>query len=216
MSGADDFVGKANEIVANAAQQNRLLVEKVGETMDRLSAEKDRQTVETLDKIIQVSDTGTGERPQAVFVMTADEPDAARPGDINLSISAYWDLDSITPEASFRVKAELGMPILCKVEWVSAEAGGRKSGPPDSGYSAPARTAGTDGPWVSIVLTWVDEPDAPPGTDAVVEDRDIERTGVALLKTEDHPEGWAMMKPGAILDVHEGHKVVAKVHLSKE
>lgn len=197
--GADVFVGRAQQLVAEAVHRNADLVEKVSETMDRLAAEKARQTVETLDRIIQVSDTRTEKRPQTVFVMTADEPSAAAPGDVNLTINAYWDLDSITPEAHFRVRAELGMPIHCKVEWMRDEV-------PESGFMASAGVHPTGTPMADIVLTWVDPSEAPPGADT---------TGVSLAFPKDNPDGWAMLQPGVTLDVWESREVVAKVHLAK-
>ena len=199
--GADQFLGKARQIVSDAAD-GRLTGAPIAESLTSMVRlmleEKSRQTVQTLDEVIQVSDTRTDKRPPVVFVMTADEmEEGANPKlDINLTLNAYFDLGMVSAEARFRVKAEMGLPIQCHIEWMSAEDGGRKSGPPSSGYSAPVTV--DDEVFASVVLTWNER-----------------AAGVTLLAT-DHHVGLGMMKPGAILKVCEGRRVVATVHLAKE
>lgn len=220
MSGADDFVDKANQIVKDVVERGREVRPDYNAVIDQMMARKAKQTVETLDKVIQVSNTRTEKRPTMIFVVTADAlQEKELPHDVDLTISDYTDLSKVSPAARFRVKAELGHPLFCKVEWLRERL-------PQSGYSAPAVIEGEtpNGVASSIILFWKERGEGEGLSQGPYRSPEqigyrtvapgVERVGVTLLAHEGNPDGWAMMYPGAVLSVHEGAEVVAKVTLS--
>lgn len=179
----DAFVAKAVETVSNISEGIVAKREDFDEVIKLMLSDHD-QVIKSLDKIINVSKTRTGSRPPAVFVMTADEPVSGDGAvDVNMSINMYVDMKNLSAPTQFRIRTELGLPILCRVEWTN-EPG------PGATITAVRREEGGRINIAKVVLA--DMSEINPG---------VARTAI-LLEDPKNSLGWDMFRPGSTLDLY--------------
>ena len=159
----------------------------------------DRQTIETMNEVIHI-DKASEERPTLAFFLRKTRQYINDKGvpEVDVEVVSYLDWARLSILTQFRVRAELQIPIRCKIQWLSPGDGGLER-KPESGYVAVACFG-----WyrANVVLCWND--DYPPG-------KPVE--GIALSDPSD--EGYKLLVPGSVLELRDGSNVVAKVVLDK-